>query len=220
MLRDIFRRWGLPGRIRVDNGHPWGSASDLPRDLALWWIGLGIGVIWNPPRRPQQNGKVERDQGVTQAWVEPWACRDRAELQRRLRWAVRVQREEYPAIDGRTRLEAFPGLRTPVRAYRPRQEPALWDEQRVYQYLAQGVWRRRADRVGQISLYNRGYIVGRSYQGQEIDVRLDAERVEWVALDLRGRELRRFPAEQLTRERIMTLTIGHRKPSRQKSKGA
>jgi hypothetical protein len=61
--------------------------------------------------------------------------------------------------------------------------------------------------------------VGLKDREQEIDVRLDPQRLEWVSLDMRGNELRRFPAEQLTRERILTLTIGHRKPSRRKSEG-
>jgi hypothetical protein len=110
MRRRVFTRWGLPERIRVDNGHPWGSASDLPRDLALWWIGLGIGLIWNRPWRPPQNGTGERDQGVTQGWVEAWKCRDHEQLRVQLAWASRVQREEYPAINGRPRIEAYPPL--------------------------------------------------------------------------------------------------------------
>ncbi|MBV8318944.1 MAG: DDE-type integrase/transposase/recombinase, partial [Planctomycetaceae bacterium] len=68
MLRRIFQRWGLPDRLRVDNGHPWGSQNDLPTDLALWLIGLGVNMIWNKPRCPQMNGVVERSQGVTQQW--------------------------------------------------------------------------------------------------------------------------------------------------------
>ncbi len=219
MFRDVFARWGLPGRIRCDNGHPWGSAGDLPRDLALWWIGLGIGVIWNRPHRPQENGKVERGQVVTQGWVEVRTCPDRAELAARLAWAARVQREEYPAIAGRPRIEAYPGLLARGRPYGRDEEPALWDERRAHEHLARGVWRRRADRVGQVWLYDRGYIVGSRYAGQEIDMRLDAGRLEWVACDLGGRELRRHPAAQLTRDRLMALRIGHRRATRRKPQG-
>jgi hypothetical protein len=52
-LRQCFRQWGRPVSLRVDNGYPWGSCGDLPTPLALWLVGLDIGVIWNPPRRPQ-----------------------------------------------------------------------------------------------------------------------------------------------------------------------
>jgi hypothetical protein len=217
MMREVFERWGLPERIRVDNGHPWGSANDLPPALALWWIGLGIGVTWNPRRRPQKNGKVERTNGVIQGWVEAWTCTDAGQLPGRLSWAERVQREEYPAIKGRSRLEAYPGLRVIERPYQREREGQLWDEARVYAYLAQGVWRRRADRVGQVSLYNRGYIVGRRYAGQEVLVRLDPGPVEWVMTDLQGVELRRHRAEQLARERLLGMAVSHRKPSQQKS---
>ena len=83
-LRDAFSRWGRPERFRVDNGTPWGSAGDWPTDLALWLIGLGIGMVWNPPRRPQDNGVIERSQGTGKRWGEPATCADARELQRRL----------------------------------------------------------------------------------------------------------------------------------------
>ena len=94
-LRCCFKRWGRPASMRVDNGNPWGSCGDLPTPFALWLIGLGIEVIWNPPRRPQDNGVVERSQGVASNWAEPDRCRNAAELQRRLNEEDRVQRESY-----------------------------------------------------------------------------------------------------------------------------
>src|SRR5205823_7991421 len=63
-FRRAFARWGLPQRIRVDNGVPWGSDDGGPTELACWLVGLGVGVVWNPPRRPQANGVVERSQGA------------------------------------------------------------------------------------------------------------------------------------------------------------
>src|SRR3954447_3252919 len=116
MLRRTFQRWGLPDRVRVDNGHPWGSRNDLPRELALWLIGLGVGVIWNRPRCPRMNGVVERSQGVTQQWIEPETL-EPAQVQGRLDWAIRIQRELYPAIQGQSRVAAFPALLTPRRPY-------------------------------------------------------------------------------------------------------
>ena len=59
-LRLAFARWGRPGRLRVDNGTPWGAArGDLPTDLGLWLAGLEIGVDYNPPATPQDNGVIE-----------------------------------------------------------------------------------------------------------------------------------------------------------------
>jgi transposase InsO family protein len=62
-IRRAFGCWGRPGGLRVDNGSPWGLKSGLPPDLALWLIGLGVGLSWIPPRPPQSNGKVERCHG-------------------------------------------------------------------------------------------------------------------------------------------------------------
>lgn len=197
--------------MRFDNGHPWGSWNDLPRALALWLIGLDVGVIWNRPRRPEENGTVERTQGVTRQWVEPTRCPDRAHLPGRLDWAVRIQREAYPALGGRTRLEAHPALRRPRRPYARAEEEALWDLGRVEAILSGGVWRRRVSRTGQISLYNRNYRVGRGHAGQEVSVRYEAAGRQWVVQEARGRELARHAAEQITRERIISLEVMHRR---------
>jgi len=56
-----FREYGLPERIRSDNGAPFGSngASGLTA-LSVWWIRLGILPERIAPGKPQQNGRHER----------------------------------------------------------------------------------------------------------------------------------------------------------------
>src|SRR5439155_9576835 len=49
-FRQGVRRWGLPQRVRVDNGRPWRSKRDLPTHLALWLVGVQTKVLWNPHR--------------------------------------------------------------------------------------------------------------------------------------------------------------------------
>jgi hypothetical protein len=218
MFRRVFARWGLPERTRVDNGHPWGSASDLPPALALWLIGLGIEVLWNPPHQPWCNPKVERCNGVTQQWAEPQACADHPTLESRLDWAAGIQRQEYPSIRGRSRLEAYPQLVHSGRPYCVEDEPRLWDLSRVDAFLARGVWYRRADRYGLISLYNRNKCLGKAYQGQEVAVRFDPTDRHWVVSDLEGKVIVRLIAAELSRERILKLEVGHRRPRRGKSK--
>jgi transposase InsO family protein len=80
-LRCAFRTWGLPDELRGDNGIPWGSRGDLPTDLELWLAGLGVPVRFNPPRRPQDNGVVERSQGTGKRWGDPPTAADAATLQ-------------------------------------------------------------------------------------------------------------------------------------------
>jgi transposase InsO family protein len=74
--REALARWGRPARIRVDHGHPWGSRGDLPTELGRWLLGLGIELVYNPPRQPQKNGVVERSQEVAPRWADPACCRD------------------------------------------------------------------------------------------------------------------------------------------------
>ena len=135
-LRRAFARWGRPEEIRFDNGHPWGSAGDPPTALELWLAGLGVGARFIPPRRPQDNGVVERSQGTARRWAEPGACASPGQLQRRLREMDALQRERYPACGGRSRLEAHPGLAHSGRQYSAAWERRRWDLGRALEHLA------------------------------------------------------------------------------------
>jgi transposase InsO family protein len=210
-LRKAFRRWGRPGAVRVDNGVPWGSSGDWPPDLALWLVGLGVDVSWNTPRRPQENGKVERSQGTGRRWAEPQTCGSVAELQARLEAMDGVQREEYPSIDGQSRRAAFPGLTHSGRGYSGAWERRSWDLTRVAAHLAGYAVVRRVDVKGQVSLYNRGRYVGQAYRGQDVFVTFDPVDHRWVASDAVGTQLRTWPAEEISRERITGLEVTHRR---------
>ena len=61
VLERLFREYGLPERIRSDNGTPF-AANTLGRlsTLAVWWVRLGIRPELIEPGRPQQNGRHER----------------------------------------------------------------------------------------------------------------------------------------------------------------
>jgi hypothetical protein len=173
----------------------------------LWLIGLGIGPIYNPPCRPTENAKVERTNGTVNRWAEPERCADYAAWEQKLGWVARVQREEYPAVGGKSRLAAHPELTAQPRAYQREKEAEEWQRERVTRYLGEGKWPRQASRRGQISLYGKAYEVGRRYGGQAVWVRFDAATGEWVIEGKEGEALRRHPAEQITTERIRALTV-------------
>lgn len=60
-LTGIFRRYGLPERMTMDNGSPWGSDTQHPfTPLTLWLIRLGVRVSHSRPFHPQTQGKDER----------------------------------------------------------------------------------------------------------------------------------------------------------------
>jgi putative transposase len=57
----IFKEYGLPQRIRTDNGVPF-ATNTLARlsTLSAWWIRLGVMPELIEPGKPQQNGRHER----------------------------------------------------------------------------------------------------------------------------------------------------------------
>lgn len=67
-LTAIFRRYGLPDRMLMDNGSPWGYDQDNPyTPLIAWLIRLGINVSHGRPHHPQTQGKDERFHRTLQA---------------------------------------------------------------------------------------------------------------------------------------------------------
>jgi hypothetical protein len=206
-LRRLFARWGLPGGLRIDNGMPWGSRGDLPTDLACWLAGQGVGLLTNPPRRPQDNGVVERYQGVGKSWGEPQTCASAAELQRRLDELDRWQRDLYPTADGRSRTEAYPGLKHSGRRY----EETAWDLGRAWAWVGAHLVPRRVDSQGKVSLYNRPYFVGVTWAERTIWVGFDPLEGEWMFQDEEGHEIRRQAAPELSAERILALDVTHRR---------
>lgn len=60
-LTTAFRRYGLPSRMLMDNGAPWGDAGDQPwTQFTVWLVRLGISVSHGRPCHPQTQGKLER----------------------------------------------------------------------------------------------------------------------------------------------------------------
>lgn len=58
---ELFQRYGLPERIRTDNGAPFASSGLAGLShLSKWWIRLGIAPERIMPGKPQQNGRHER----------------------------------------------------------------------------------------------------------------------------------------------------------------
>ncbi|MGH8454003.1 MAG: IS481 family transposase [Nevskiales bacterium] len=61
VFRRLFQEYGLPHRIRTDNGVPFATVS-LARlsTLSAWWVRLGVLPELIEPGKPQQNGRHER----------------------------------------------------------------------------------------------------------------------------------------------------------------
>lgn len=195
----------------MDNGSPWGSRGDLPTDLVCWLAGLGVEVVANPPRRPQANGVVERSQGIAKRWAEPWACGTAAELQERLDRLDLLQRESYPSVGTRSRMEAFPGLSHSGRPFEPGEEAGSWGLSRVWELLGKHLVPRRVDRQGKLSVYNRPHAVSLAWAGQVVWVGFDAVSGSWSFQDGAGHEIRREVAAELTQASVMAMEVTYRR---------
>jgi hypothetical protein len=164
-----------------------------------------------PGRGAQDNGKVERSQGTGRRWAEPHACATAAELQRRLFDVDEIQRAEYPSVAGQTRAEAFPQLRHSGRPYSAAWERRHWELATVLEHLSGYVVTRRVDSKGQVSVSNRNHYVGKRYGGQVVHLTFDPLARQWVASADGGQQLRTWPAEEISRDRIMRLPVTHRR---------
>ena len=60
-LISVFQQYGLPNRMTMDNGSPWGSGTgERLTQLTAWLIEQGISVSHSRPYHPQTQGKDER----------------------------------------------------------------------------------------------------------------------------------------------------------------
>ena len=97
VMANVFSEYGLPKRIRSDNGAPFASRAiaGLSR-LSIWWVKLGIGVERIPPGTPSANGRQERfHRTLKQHTAEPPAATKRAQ-QREFRRFCREYNEQRP----------------------------------------------------------------------------------------------------------------------------
>ena len=116
VLATVFREYGLPKRIRSDNGPPFASRAiaGLSR-LSIWWTKLGIEVERIPPGTPSANGRQERfHRTLKQHTAQPPAATRRAQ-QRAFRRFRREYNDERPH-------QAL-GQRPPGSVYHPSPRP-------------------------------------------------------------------------------------------------
>jgi transposase InsO family protein len=92
-----FAEYGLPDRIRSDNGGPFaGPGLGGVSRLSVWWMRLGITVERTAPGHPEQNGSHEQFHSVLKAaTARPPAASCDAQ-QRRFHRFVREYNEERP----------------------------------------------------------------------------------------------------------------------------
>lgn len=167
-LTAIFRCYGLPERMLMDNGSPWGSSDAEHRHtgLSLWLLELGVAVSHGRPYHPQTQGKDERFHRTLMAEViGRRAFADLTECQRRF--------DDWRVVYNTQRPHEALDLATPVVRYRPSLRPFL-EKIEPYDY-GPGAIVRHVDAGGWLSFRNRPLKLGRAFVHRRVALR-PAER--------------------------------------------
>jgi putative transposase len=108
----VFKAFGLPQRIRTDNGVPF-ATNTLARlsQLSAWWVRLGILPAFIELGKPQQNGRHERMHRILKAeTTRPPGATLRAQQQKFNHFREEFNHERpHEALD----------MRTPAACYDP-----------------------------------------------------------------------------------------------------
>ncbi|VUT00544.1 hypothetical protein SB6419_05199 [Klebsiella spallanzanii] len=161
-LTHVFERYGLPDRMTMDNGSPWGDTTGTWTALELWLMRLGVRVGHSRPNHPQTQGKLERFHRSLKAEVlqGKWFV-DSGELQRAFDHWRTVYNLERPheALD-----MAVPASRyhPSVRQYSNKITAAEYDE---------GVQVRKVDISGKLSVKGISLRTGKAFRGEYVGLR-------------------------------------------------
>jgi transposase InsO family protein len=162
-LSEIFRRYGLPERMLMDNGSPWG---DTPENrytpFGVWLLRLGVTISHGKPYHPQTQGKDERFHRTLKAEVlryERFA--DLAGCQRRF--------DEWRHVYNHERPHEALGMAVPTSRYQvsPRPFPVVLPP---IEY-GPGDWVRKVGDKGQISFRGQVYTVPKAFKGYPVALR-------------------------------------------------
>ncbi len=163
-----FVEFGLPARIRSDNGPPFASkALGGLSEMSVWWIQLGILPERIEPGQPQQNGRHERFHRTLKDHTTKPPARSMAEQQR----AFDYFRHDYN--DARPH-EAL-GQKPPASVYEPSWRPMR--PPRAPEY-GDGFDVRRVNETGKISVAGTRLYIGRPLALQPVGLR-PIDNDEW-----------------------------------------
>jgi transposase InsO family protein len=130
-----FREYGLPVRIRSDNGVPFATqALGRLSPLSVWWIRLGILPDLIEPASPQQNGRHERMHRTLKAdCTRPPSGSRHAQQRRFERWRREFNelRPHQALADATPASQYQPSPRSYPRRLAPLEYPSHYEVRRV-----------------------------------------------------------------------------------------
>lgn len=162
-LVSIFRRYGLPWRMLMDNGPPWGDdAQTSYTSFTVWLLRLDIAVSHGRPYHPQTQGKAERfHRSLVAEVIAGLPLSDITQCQRRFDAWRHVYNCERPH-------EGI-GLDVPMARYDPSPRPFPEALPPIEYDTADII--RRVDPNGRLSFKKRLFRVGKAFRGQQVAIR-------------------------------------------------
>lgn len=162
-LTGLFRRYGLPWRLLVDNGPPWGYDIDSPHTrLTVWLLHLDVPVSHGRPYHPQTQGKAERfHRSLVAELLDQQPLADLAECQRRF--------DAWRTVYNTERPHEGIGLQVPLVRYRPSSRP-FPETLPAIEYDA-GETTRLVDDRGRISFRSRVICISKAFRGRRVALR-------------------------------------------------
>jgi len=164
-LTDLFRAYGLPQRMLMDNGAPWGYADYVPYTrLTVWLLQLGIAVSHGRAYHPQTQGKDERlHRTLNTELLVRGPCPDLPACQR----AFDAWRATYNLDRPHEALD----LATPSTRFHPSHR--LFPETLPPVVYPEGMLVRKVDVCGRVSFHNRPIRIGKAFQGYPVAIAPD-----------------------------------------------
>jgi len=166
-LTAMFRCYGLPDRMLMDNGSPWGSDAEHRHTwLSVWLLELGVAVSHGRPYHPQTQGKDERFHRTLAAEViGRRGFADLADCQRRF--------DEWRVVYNTQRPHEALGLATPATRYCPSRR-RFPENLGPFDY-GSGMIVRRVDGGGWLSFRNRPVKLGKAFAYRRVALRPTAQ---------------------------------------------
>lgn len=161
-FEEIFRRYGLPEVIRVDNGPPFGTCGLAGlSELTIWWVKLGIRVEHIRPASPQLNGSHERMHRELKADTTfPPSANLQAQQRRFDRWRNLFNQD---------RPHESNGMRPPAALYQPNTR-RLSHADKTVRY-PEGMLTKKVSASGHIQYSGETYYLGMSFAGITIGLK-------------------------------------------------
>ena len=185
----VFEHYGLPERMTMDNGAPWGDTTGSWTALELWLMRQGIRVGHSRPYHPQTQGKLERFHRSLKAEVLQGRC---------FSDAIHIQHafDQWRDIYNFERPHEALGMNVPASRYQP--SPRQYLREPPAAEYDEGVLVRKVDISGRLNLQGVRLKAGKAFRGENVGLRESTQdgcyEVWWYStkvgmIDLRNRSI-------------------------------